>query len=186
MYGNQKKCEEQIESDNIFLMRCDSLFKSRKEACAYYVSRAWDHFYANNQDSSMKRFNQAWLLDSSNYEVYWGFGNLLGRKQKFKESLAFFERALKLNPNNAKLWESASTSFGQIFFQTKDVSQLNICIDYLKHSLQLDTDARVLSQLTAAYSYFIQSDSAKKYLKLTDKIDPSAINPEVRQLLDKK
>jgi len=98
--------------------------------------------------------------------------------------LVYLEKSIKLNPNNSKVWECASTSLGQLFFQTKDKKLLDKSIDYLKQSLSPDPmNARALGQLTVAYSYFIQKDSACKYLELTDKIDSKMINPEVRKIL---
>ena len=187
MFGRQIKCKEQIEADQIFLRQCDSIFKDRKIACAHHIKRGWEYYYAHVFDTSMMRFNQAWLLDSTNAEIYWGFGNLLGAQQKFKESLTFLDKSINLNPNNAIVWESASESYGQIFFQTKDVKQLNTSIHYLKKSIQLDpTNARAYGELTASYTYFTQHDSAKKYLELTDKLDPKEVNPEVRKILTGK
>ena len=82
------------------------------------------------------------------------------------------------------MWESAATSYGQLFFESKDINLLNTSIEYLKTSIKLDpSNAR--GQLTASYSYFMQKDSAKKYLRITDKLDPSAVNPEVRKILSK-
>jgi tetratricopeptide (TPR) repeat protein len=187
MFGKVQKCKGQIEADNIFLKEEDKMFSNRHEAANYIVSRAWDYFYQNLLDSAMMRFNQAWLLDSLNSEIYWGYGNILGKQQKFNESMVYFEKSLKINPNNSKVWQCASTSLGQLFFQTKDQKLLNKTIDYLKKSISLDPkNANALGQLTASYCYFIQKDSALKYLKETDMIDPSMINPEVRKILDNK
>jgi tetratricopeptide (TPR) repeat protein len=188
MYGNQKKCEEQIKYDNDFLAECGKTFENRKIASKYHVERAWDYFYKNQLDTAMMRFNQAWLLDSLNADVYWGFGNILGIQSDFKSSIMFFEKSIQLNPDNSKVWQSISTSYGQQFFQTKDIGLLNKTIECLKKSLELDPkNTQVLGQLTGAYSYFMQKDSALRYLRMTDEIDPNMINPEVREILkDKK
>ena len=64
---------------------------------------------------------------------------------------------------------------------------LNKAIESLRKANSLDkNNPRILAQLTSAYSYFSQKDSAFKYLNLTDKIDPKAIHPEVRKLLKQK
>jgi len=183
MYGKVKKCSDQIQYDNEFIKTVDKVYKDRKQAAAHFVNRGWEYYYKGKPDTAMMRFNQAWLLDSLNADVYWGFGNLVGMQSKFKESLALFNRSLKLNPANAKVWESASNSYGQLFVQTQNVSFLNSCIEYLKTAIKLDPNARTYAQLTAAYSYFMQKDSARKYLAITDKIDRNAINPEVRKML---
>lgn len=185
MYGAVKKCQRQLEIDKEFLASCDKQFENRQEAARYYVDRGWHYFYKNEFDTAMMRFNQSWLLDSLNADIYWGYGNVLGlRDRKFKESLTYFAKSLAMNSNNARVWESASTSYGQLFFETKDIEFLNRAIDYLKTSIGLEpNNARAYGQLTAAYSYFMQKDSARKYLEITDRLDPSAVNPEVRKIL---
>jgi tetratricopeptide (TPR) repeat protein len=185
MFGHVKKCKEQIEADNRFLANCDKTGKSRKQMELHLISRGWEFLYAKKFDTSMMRFNQAWLLDSLNADIYWGFGNLLGMQQKFKESIPLFDRSLKINPVNAKVWSDEALSYGNIFFQTKDIKSLNSSISCLKKAISLDPhNPQLYGQLTSAYSYFMQKDSARKYLKITELLDPSAVNPEVKKMLD--
>jgi tetratricopeptide (TPR) repeat protein len=187
MFGGQTKCEVQLKIDKDFITECDLQFKDRKKASQFYTDKGWERFYKNDFETSMKRFNQAWLLDSLNADTYWGFGNILGTRQQFKESIPLLEKSISLNSKNPKVYESISTSFGQMFFTTKDIKYLNKSIDNLKTSIGLDPkNARAYGQLAGAYSYFMKKDSALKYLKLTDKLDPNAVNPEVRQMLTKK
>lgn len=184
MYGNKTKCKSQIQIDEDFIKECDDLFNNRKAASKFHIDWAWGYFYKNHLDTAIMRFNQAWLLDSLNPDVYWGYGNILGMQKDYKSSINYFEKSIKLNPNNPKVLESSSTSYLHLFFQTKDEKLLNKSIENLKKSLHLDSDnARALGQLTAAYSYFYQKDSALKYLELTDAIEPGMINPEVRKIL---
>lgn len=186
MYGNVKKCKEQIESDKAFVNLCAKNYNGDlKKAAEYFVQRGWDCFYQNKPDTAMMRFNQAWLLDSLNAEAYWGFGNLTGMQQKYKESLPLFERALTLAPNNAKIWESASNSYGNLFIQTNDRIYLNKSIEYLKQANRLAPgSARTNASLAGAYTYYMQKDSARKYLKIADEIDKSAINPAIRNAVN--
>jgi tetratricopeptide (TPR) repeat protein len=187
MYGNIPKCEQQIESDKAFIAEADAKFKDRRTAALSYVDLGWNYFYKNDLETSMKRFNQAWLLDSLNADVYWGFGNLLGRNNEFEASIPFFEKSIKLKADNAKVYESLATSYGQLFVSTQKTATLNKVVESLKKANSLDrNNPRILSQLTAAYAYFLQKDSANKYLKLSDKIDPKAVNPAVRSLLEQK
>jgi tetratricopeptide (TPR) repeat protein len=186
MYGKVKKCAEQIESDSTFLKSCDENFKNdRKKASKYYTKRGWQYLYQNKLDTAMFRFNQAWMLDSLNSDVYWGFANLTGMQKKYKESLPLFNRTLKLNPSNSKIWSDASISYGQLFFQTQNKNYLDTAIQFLKTSVKLDQqNPSTYAQLTAAYAYFMQKDSAKKYLKIADQLDKNAVNPQVRKLID--
>ena len=187
MYGGVKKCQEYIDDDKQFIAECDKEYKTRKEAAEHMVMRGWQYFYSKKLDTSMMRFNQAWLLDSLNANIYWGFGNLLGMQGRFKESLLFFERAIKLDPHNTRILLDASTSYGNVFFETKNIKYLDTTVKILKDAAKLDShNPKIYAQLTMAYSYFTQKDSAKKYLKITDQLDPNSINPEVRKILVKK
>ena len=187
MYGEVKKCEQQIKLDNDFILESEKQFKNRKKGAEYYVSKAWEYFYKNDNDTAMKRFNQAWLLDNTNSEVYWGFGNIMGKKNDFEKSVKYLQKSIQMEPNNAKVYESISTSYGQIFFKTKDIKYLNLTIENLKKSIKIEPqNGRAYGQLASAYSYFMQKDSLIKYIKKTDEIDPKFINPEIREIARKK
>ena len=74
-----------------------------------------------------------------------------------------------------------------MFFKTQNIDLLNKTVENLKNVVRLEPkNAGAYGQLTGAYSYFYQKDSANKYLKITDKLDPKAVNPEVRKMLRKK
>ena len=138
MYGKTSKCAEQLDSDKDFILECDKIFNNRKVAAEHHIEWAWSYYYNNEFDSAIMRFNQAWLLDSLNADVYWGFGNIVGMKGQFNESLEYLEISLKLNPDNARVWESASTSYGRQFNKTKNQDLLAKSIKYLKKSVMLD------------------------------------------------
>jgi tetratricopeptide (TPR) repeat protein len=187
MYGNIPKCKEQLQSDKKFIAFADLKFKDRKTASLSYIKLGWDYYYKNDPETAMKRFNQAWLLDSLNADIYWGFGNLLGKKGELKASIPYFEKSLRLNQNNSKVYEGLAISYCLLFDKTRDLKILNKAIETLRKADSLDkNNPRILAQLTTAYSYYVQKDSAYKYLSLTDKIDPTAIHPEVRALLKKR
>jgi len=185
MFGHIKKCPDLVDADNRFLANCDKTFKNRKAAATHMIMRGWQYFDAKKYDTSMMRFNQAWLLDSLNSEVYWGFGNLLGLQKKFKESLPLYKRSLKIDSINSKVWEDMSISYGNIFFESKDQRYLDSSIQCTKQAIKINPHNPVFyGELTAVYCYFTQKDSAKKYLKITEQMDPSAVNPEIKKLLN--
>lgn len=187
MYGSVKKCPEQIKADNSFLDQIDQIFLGdRSKASQERVVRAWEYFHKSHSDSAMIRFNQAWLLDSTNASVYWGYGSILGQQQKFDESLIYLEKSLILDAENSNVWLAASTSYGNLFYKSDDSVLLDKSIQYLKKSVELDPrNAAAFGQLTSAYTYYMQKDSARKYMAITDSLDPTAVNPEVREIIKK-
>jgi Tfp pilus assembly protein PilF len=187
MYGEVKKCEQQIELDKEFILESEKQFKNRKKASEYYVSKGWEYFYKNDDDTSMKRFNQAWLLDNSNPQIYWGFGNILGKKNEFVESVKYLKKSIEMDPNNAKVYECISTSYGQIFYKTKEIKYLNLRIENLKKAIKIEPkNGRAFGELANTYAYLMQKDSLVKYIKKTDEIDSKFVNPKVREIAEKK
>ncbi len=185
MYGLVKKCNEQIKIDEDFIRQSDSLFNNnRTNASVYHVDLAWGYYYKKEYDNAIKRFNQAWLLDSTNADIYWGFGSVLGMKSMFKESMAYLKKSIKLNPKNEKVYIAIGLSYGNEFYQNKNTATLDTAIFYFKKSIETqpnNSDAYI--KLTSCYAYCMQTDSVKKYLKITDSLYPNSIAPDVRTVI---
>jgi len=181
MYGRAKKCKGQIDADNEFIAQAEQNMPSRDSAARFYLMRAWQYYNSGDDSTAMKRFNQAWLLDSTNAGIYWGYGILSGKNKQYKESIDFFNRSLQLDSTNADVWESASTSYGSYFLVIRDERLLLKAVEYLKKSLEIHpNNARAYSQLAALYFYYSQHDSAKKYSDLTDELDSTSVDKDVR------
>ena len=187
MYGNAKKSPDLLAADQELIATMSKIYPNKKDGSAALAKRGWDYMYAKDLETSMRRFNQAWLLDSLNADVYWGFADLLGMQGKNEEAVGFFKKAIKLNANNAKIYYDASVAYGGLFMATHNVTHLNSAIDMLKAAARLQpNDAQIYSQLTSAYSYFVQKDSALKYLNITEKLDPKVINPQLKKVIVNK
>ena len=78
-YGGIKKNKEQEKVDREFIRVMEEKYKDLKVASSLVANSAWE-FYEKNQDNeAMKRFNQAWLLDSNNITLIFGFQLLSGK-----------------------------------------------------------------------------------------------------------
>ena len=71
----------------------------------------WKYFYKGDLDTAIKRFNQAWLFDEKNYQAYWGFGIICGKRavaeedseHNIKDSIKHLKKAISLTTPNPKL-----------------------------------------------------------------------------------
>jgi hypothetical protein len=88
MYGNIKKSPEKLKSDETFVAAIVEKAGSRESAFNITCKKAWEAFYENDLETAIKRFNQAWLIDSTKAEVYWGFGIYLGSQNDLIGSMA--------------------------------------------------------------------------------------------------
>jgi hypothetical protein len=115
MYGRTPKSPRLINADMKFVKAAIEEHGSADSASRYYVGVAWQYLYRNDISTAMKRFNQAWLLDSLNSDVYWGFGATIGyRNGDVDSALSFltYAAALKNEPNE-RLSSNIAFAYGQ-------------------------------------------------------------------------
>lgn len=67
-----------------------------KLASLSWIGEADRFFEAGNLNVAMRRYNQAWLLDDTNYEVYSGFARVLIAQGKFAEAQPHLRKAIEL------------------------------------------------------------------------------------------
>lgn len=75
MYGGVEKKGKYKEADELFIEESIAEYGSRDSAARAYSEMAW-LYWLDRKDSltAVKRFNQAWLLDESLPDSYFGFG----------------------------------------------------------------------------------------------------------------
>jgi len=186
MYGHVKKCKEQIESDKNFLQLCEQQFGNLKKASAVHVDMGWHYFKNGDTETAMKRFNQAWLLDSLNSNVYWGFGVIEGKLERIDESIKLLNRSVKLNPENALVWQSLAVMNGEKYKQENDFQCLETMVEHLKKSIALSFQHEESYRLlTVAYCDLSQQDSAFKYMQITDQMNPKLIDADLRKKISR-
>ncbi len=69
-------------------------YGSREKASVVFVGNGFAFYSRDDLANAMRRFNQAWLLDPSNPEVYFGFAVVLHDKGRNCDSAAQFEKAV--------------------------------------------------------------------------------------------
>ncbi len=67
-----------------------------KRASREWSRQALDILRLGDLDAAMRRLNQAWLLDPANYQVYWGFGQVLVLRDDLAGAAGYLEQALHI------------------------------------------------------------------------------------------
>jgi len=100
MYGgmDRSKSPEMRAADEKFIADVTQHYGSREQASRAWVEQGFKFYQQDNLDLAMRRFNQAWLLNPANPEVYAGFGAVLFDQQKYCDAMQMMDRALALNP----------------------------------------------------------------------------------------
>jgi Tfp pilus assembly protein PilF len=100
MYGgiDRSKFPELIEADEQFISGVTEAFGSREKASQLWVEQGFKFYNEDKLGMAMRRFNQAWLLNPENSEVFAGFGSVLHDQGKYCEAMQVMEKSLSLDP----------------------------------------------------------------------------------------
>lgn len=88
MFGGRDvvKTAYQMEVDETFIQSVTKDGMSREKGSQVVVGYAWDFFNKGDLSTAMKRFNQAWLLNPANPDIYKGFAAILRKQGKTAEA----------------------------------------------------------------------------------------------------
>lgn len=100
MYGGMPKSKSMMAADQKFLSTVDAHGGSRSDNSREFSKLGWQSIQNRDAITAMNRFNQAWLLDSTNAEAYRGFGYILGMFEAYSESFSHFNRAVHYDSSN--------------------------------------------------------------------------------------
>lgn len=104
MYGNVVKTPAMVASDKAFIDEFAAHGVSRQQGSNEMVERGWTAMNSGDVPTSIRRFNQAWLLDSDNYAVYWGFAVVLfARDRDVTGAERMFNTAVAKKSDDPKL-----------------------------------------------------------------------------------
>lgn len=181
MYGGVARCEKQQEMDRNFVRDCVAQYGSKKQACEEMLRFAWKHYAAGNMDLSMRRFNQAWLLDSLNAEAYLGFGAVLTDRGSFGEAASFYDRSLRLDSTDLQALKLTAGNLEALFCAKGDSLLLQRELVLLHRAMRVKPDdAGVYAALMDFYIDRGCCDSAKWYMNRVSVFDPDWITNGMR------
>lgn len=168
-YGKIEKTKEQKESDEEFIETILKQDLTHRKGSDHLIKLGFQYLYRDIK-TAMYRFNQAYLLDSTNTDIYWGFGAVymtLGKYQKAKEQ---YEEGLKIAPENTHLLTDYGTYFMAQYYFLESVNKemalknLNLAINYMTQSYNIDpTDQNTIFKLSTLYWNKGDCDNAWKY-----------------------
>jgi tetratricopeptide (TPR) repeat protein len=98
MYGqpNVQRPDELKRADEDFIKQASDGLGGREKASQAWASQGDKFFSEGNLDFAMRRYNQSWLLNPSNYRAYWGFGRVTLQQGKVAEAIQYLEKSKQL------------------------------------------------------------------------------------------
>ena len=99
-YGLAKKTPGQLQADEEFIKSAVAQSGTREKAAEEYIAFGFKYLNEGNLQLSMYRFNQAWLLDPQNADVYWGFGAVYFKFQDYYKAVLQYDEGIHIKPKH--------------------------------------------------------------------------------------
>jgi tetratricopeptide (TPR) repeat protein len=155
-YGYAEKTTAQLAADNEFIQATLPQFANKRLASEHLIDLGFKYFYYDVK-TAMYRFNQAYLLDSTNSDIYWGYGAIYMSLQDYPRAKIQYEEGLLQDPKNTRIMTDYATYF-------MSVGIPDSAIQYLSGSYILDsTNQNTSFKLAACYFYKEDCKNARFY-----------------------
>jgi tetratricopeptide (TPR) repeat protein len=166
-YGLAQKTKEQKQADEKFItetMELEQFNGDRKAASSHLIQLGFTYLYYGDPKTSMYRFNQAYLLDSTNTDIYWGFGAVYMAIAHYEKARQQYLQGLSINPVSSHLLTDYGTYFMSQYAKQHATNHLDSALKYMKKSFQVDPrDKNTAIKLSAVYFYKEDCANAWKF-----------------------
>lgn len=181
-YGNTQKSEEQTKSDDEFVEEILKHYKNKEEASNAMTKLGMNYLYEKGDFvTAMKRFNQAFLLNQNNADVYYGYGTIYFNLGAFDDARIQYDKGLKINPDHSGILTDYGTTFLADFYESENKEFLTKADGFLQKSLKVnDKNSNTIYKLSIVNMYLGNCDEANRYLKSAKKLK----NPNVTEAFE--
>lgn len=202
-YGHLPKTQKEIKSDSDYIKQMMALpqFKTRREASNHLIGLGFQYYYRSDFKTAMYRFNQAYLLDSTNTDIFWGYGAIYMAFGQYELAKIQYLNGLSIDSINTHLLTDLATYFMEQYYLMAQMPKNDMVKDpkleakrfmdsallYLTKSYLLDTkDVNTTYKLSICYWNIEDCNNAWKYYDLTVALGGRPITEEYTRDLKKR
>lgn len=186
-YGNQPKTEEQQKADEILVKDYLAQAGTHRKASELLIKLGFNYLYKNDPKTAMFRFNQAWILDPNNENVFWGFGGVYSTLGDFDNALVQYEDGLKINPKSSNIITDKATIFMTMYMKSGKRENINAAIKLFNQSHNIDPkNQNTLFKMSVCYYLIDDCTNAKKHYLECKKLGGKPITTEYTNALNEK
>lgn len=189
-YGHLSKSEEEKKADAEFIQIALKQDTTKQKASNHLISLGFNYLYKGDLKTAMSRFNQAYLLDSTNTDIYWGFGGVYLTLGNLEKAKAQYITGLSINPKNTHLLSDYGTYFLSQYYGLKSLAKndasknLDSAIVYLNKSYKIDAkDQNTAFKLSVCYLNKNDCNNSWKYYDICKSLGGRPINEDYTNAL---
>ena len=195
-YGHAQKNEAQKQSDQDFINETkgqEQFNGDRTAASNHMIDLGFNYLYRGDLKTAMYRFNQAYLLDSLNAEIYWGYGAVYMTLGDYERAKQLYNEGLVQDPANTHLLTDLGTCYMGQYYRLESVDMkvamtyLDTAIEYMLQSYELDkTDPNTTFKLSVCYWIKEDCDNAWRFYEVCESLGGQPITEAYTKDLKKK
>lgn len=186
-YGGIPKNEKQKIADQKLIDDYTASEGSREKGSEKLVLLGFNYLYKGDIKTAMYRFNQGWLLNPENENVFWGFGSVYFTYGDFTKALEQYDEGLTIKPESSDILTDKATIYMVMAQQQEDNTHLDKATElFLKAYSFNKKNQNTLFKLSVCYFYKDDCKNAKRYLAECDKLGGKPVTAEYRTDLKEK
>lgn len=163
-YGNRIKTKQQQKADRQMVKTALANGETLQNASDNFVKSGFDYLYRKDLKTAMRRFNQAWLIDSTNANAFWGFGAVYLTFGDPLVALAQYDEGLQFNPKSTNILTDKATIFMMRYSSSRDEKDYQTALQFFQESYAIDANNQnTLFKLSACYFTKRNCENAWKY-----------------------
>jgi tetratricopeptide (TPR) repeat protein len=184
MYGNVPKTDKQKRADQQLIDSYVLQEGTRQKASTMLIDIGFDYLSQGDLKTAMSRFNQAWLLDPNNSDVFWGWGSVYFYLRDYARARVQYDEGLSQNPSNPRLLTDKGTLYMGKFYDQKDTSALHTAVEFFSNSFALDSaNQNTTYKLSVAYFTLKDCENARKYYDICKQLGGKPISEHYTEAL---
>ena len=155
------------------------------------IELGFKYLYRGDLKTAMYRYNQAFLLDKNNSNIYWGYGAIYMAFGEFDLSRAQYEEGLKINPKNDNILIDYGTSYLGEFYnlyegdKIKSQNKLDSAIKKLNEAYNINSlNSNASYKLSICYLYKNNCEKANHFLEISENLDNKNITESYKNELN--
>ncbi|MFI4962677.1 MAG: tetratricopeptide repeat protein [Legionellales bacterium] len=187
-YGGSPRTKEQQAEDETYIKTAtEEMQASRHDGSEQLVVLGFKYLSLGDPRVAMYRFNQAWLLDPNNANVYTGFGTVYFMFQDFKKSIKYYDKGLVLDPKNTNLLTYKARTYLSMYESATDTTAFTKTLPLLKKSYTIDPKNPYTTYMLSRYYIRLNDcDSSLKYYHECKKEGGQPITEQYEHALKKR
>jgi Tfp pilus assembly protein PilF len=185
-YGNISKSKGEYKADKEFLAKAIELDTTAEKASKHMIDLGFQYLY-RDMKTAMYRFNQAYLLDSTNSDIYWGFGAIYFMLNRLDLAREQYEHGLKIDPSNTRILTDFGTTYMSEYFANQNSASLDKAISILSLSYSKDpTNQNTSYKLSSCFLMKNDCENAIKFYEACMSLGGNPVTEVFKNEIEKR